>query len=65
MSRGRAAALVGCSQGGHVPYWIPAVWIPAVLVTHYITFVNLIKRWKTLSNSAQILAQDLADRRLG
>ena len=27
-------------------YWIPAFWVPALLVTHYITFVVLIKHWK-------------------
>lgn len=26
-------------------YWIPAFWVPSVLVTHYITFVILIKHW--------------------
>lgn len=28
-------------------YWIPAFWVPALLVTHYITFVVLIKHWKS------------------
>jgi hypothetical protein len=28
-------------------YWIPAFWVPALLVTHYITFLILIKYWKT------------------
>ncbi len=27
-------------------YWIPAFWVPTLLVTHYITFVVLIKHWK-------------------
>ena len=27
-------------------YWIPAFWVPALLVTHYITFVVLITHWK-------------------
>ena len=27
-------------------YWIPAFWVPALLVTHYITFVILLKYWK-------------------
>lgn len=26
-------------------YRIPAFWVPALLVTHYLTFVNL-RRWK-------------------
>ena len=27
-------------------YWIPSFWVPALLVTHYITFVYLLKYWK-------------------
>lgn len=27
-------------------YWIPAFWVPSLLVTHYITFIILIKYWK-------------------
>ena len=27
-------------------YWIPAFWVPGLLVTHYITFVVLLKYWK-------------------
>jgi hypothetical protein len=27
-------------------YWIPAFWVPALLVTHYVTFVVLIKHWR-------------------
>ncbi|MCV0395754.1 MAG: hypothetical protein K5872_05805 [Rhizobiaceae bacterium] len=26
-------------------YWIPAFWVPGLLVTHYITFVILVKHW--------------------
>jgi hypothetical protein len=26
-------------------YWIPSFWVPALLVTHYITFVLLAKPW--------------------
>jgi hypothetical protein len=26
-------------------YWIPAFWVPTLLVTHYITFVVLLKHW--------------------
>jgi hypothetical protein len=29
-------------------YWIPAFWVPSLLVTHYITFLLLIKHWKSL-----------------
>jgi hypothetical protein len=25
-------------------YWIPAVWVPLLLVTHYVTFVLLVRR---------------------
>src|SRR5262249_50554651 len=27
-------------------YWIPAFWVPTLLVTHYITFVILLKHWR-------------------
>ena len=27
-------------------YWIPAFWVPSLLVTHYITFVYLLKHWE-------------------
>ena len=27
-------------------YWIPAFWVPSLLVTHYITFVVLLRYWK-------------------
>jgi hypothetical protein len=30
-------------------YWIPAVAVPALLVTHYITFVLLLRRWNSES----------------
>jgi hypothetical protein len=26
-------------------YWIPAFWVPGLLVTHYITFVVLLRPW--------------------
>jgi hypothetical protein len=29
-------------------YWIPAFWVPLLLVTHYITFVVLVRRGGTL-----------------
>ena len=28
-------------------YWIPAFWVPALLVTHYITFLLLLKHWRS------------------
>jgi hypothetical protein len=28
-------------------YWIPAFWVPALLVTHYITFIVLLRYWKS------------------
>ena len=28
-------------------YWIPAFWVPALLVTHYVTFVLLLRHWRT------------------
>jgi hypothetical protein len=27
-------------------YWIPAVAVPALLVTHYVTFILLLRRWE-------------------
>jgi hypothetical protein len=27
-------------------YWIPALWVPMLLVTHYVTFVLLLRGWK-------------------
>jgi hypothetical protein len=27
-------------------YWIPAFWVPMLVVTHYLTFVILLKHWK-------------------
>jgi hypothetical protein len=26
-------------------YWIPAFWVPGLLVTHYITFIVLMRKW--------------------
>lgn len=28
-------------------YWIPAVAVPLLLVTHYVTFVLLLRRWES------------------
>jgi len=36
----RAAPLMGPA------YWIPGFWVPALLVTHYITFIVLGRHWK-------------------
>jgi hypothetical protein len=27
-------------------YWIPAFWVPALAVTHYITFIILLQHWR-------------------
>ena len=27
-------------------YWIRAFWVPALLVTHYIAFLVLVKYWR-------------------
>ncbi|HET7097060.1 MAG TPA: hypothetical protein VFJ68_06685 [Casimicrobiaceae bacterium] len=27
-------------------YWIPAFWVPTLLVTHYVTFVILLRHWR-------------------
>jgi len=27
-------------------YWIPALWVPMLLVTHYLTFIILLRSWK-------------------
>jgi len=36
----RASVFMGAA------YWIPAFWVPMLLVTHYITFVVLVRHWK-------------------
>src|SRR5262245_51432504 len=35
-------------------YWIPVFWVPALLVTHYITFVVLLKHWKDNGNQPRL-----------
>src|SRR6266511_5159865 len=40
------AQLFGASVSMGPPYWIPAFWVPSLLVTHYITFIVLLKYWK-------------------
>src|SRR5437867_7290187 len=27
-------------------YWIPAFWVPLLLVSHYVTFIVLLKHWR-------------------
>ena len=39
----RAAPLMGAA------YWIPAFWVPGLLVTHWITFIVLIRHWPNAS----------------
>jgi len=34
-----AAPFMGAS------YWIPALWVPGLLVTHYVTFIVLVRPW--------------------
>ena len=26
-------------------YWIPSFWVPTLLVTHYVTFIVLRRKW--------------------
>ena len=33
-------------------YWIPSFWVPALLVTHYLTFVVLLKHWPRTGGAA-------------
>lgn len=39
------ATIYGASASMGPAYWIPAFWVPGLLVTHYITFVVLLKHW--------------------
>lgn len=45
-----AAIALGTTHGADkfmgAAYWIPSFWVPALLVTHYITWVYLLKYWK-------------------
>jgi hypothetical protein len=41
------ATTYGASAYMGPAYWIPAFWVPALLVTHYITFVVLLKSWRS------------------
>jgi hypothetical protein len=44
------AIVLGTTHGADkfmgAAYWIPTFWVPSLLVTHYITFVVLLKYWK-------------------
>lgn len=46
------ATIYGAHATMGAAYWIPAFWVPALLVTHYITFVILVKYWRTSSIQA-------------
>src|SRR2546428_1653248 len=39
------ATLYGAPVYMDAAYWITAVWVPALLVTHYLTFIVLRKHW--------------------
>ena len=39
------ATMYGAAPYMGAAYWIPAFWVPSLLVTHYITFVVLVKHW--------------------
>jgi hypothetical protein len=45
-----AAITLGTTYGADkfmgAAYWIPSFWVPALLVTHYITWVYLLRYWK-------------------
>jgi hypothetical protein len=44
------AIVMGTTHGADkfmgAAYWIPTFWVPALLVTHYVTFVYLLRYWK-------------------
>jgi hypothetical protein len=44
-----AAIVLGTTHGADkfmgATYWIPSFWVPALLVTHYVTWVYLFKYW--------------------
>ena len=41
------ATIYGAHSFMGAAYWIPAFCVPALLVTHYITFVVLLRYWKS------------------
>jgi hypothetical protein len=40
------ATIYGAPLAMGAAYWIPAFWVPLLLVTHYVTFVLLLRRWE-------------------
>ena len=40
------ATIYGAPLAMGAAYWIPAFWVPLLLVTHYVTFVLLRRRWE-------------------
>ena len=41
------ATIYGAASAMGAAYWIPAFWVPLLLVTHYVTFVLLLRRWES------------------
>jgi hypothetical protein len=39
------ATVYGAEPFMGAAYWIPALWVPALLASHYVTFVILINHW--------------------
>lgn len=46
------ATLYDVSRHMGPAYWIPAFWVPGLLVTHYLTFVVLLKHWPRIRPKA-------------
>jgi hypothetical protein len=40
------ATVYGAAPYTGPSYWIPAFWVPSLLVTHYLTFLILLKYWR-------------------
>ena len=41
------ATIYGAPLAMGAAYWMPAFWVPLLLVTHYVTFVLLRRRWES------------------
>lgn len=41
------ATIYGAAFAMGAAYWIPAFWVPLLLVTHYVTFMLLLRRWES------------------
>jgi hypothetical protein len=41
------ATVYGAAPFMGAAYWIPSFWVPALLVTHYLTFVILLRHWRS------------------